>query len=109
MITTALIIDKIPSSFSSLQMQFTHIYIHIFIEHLCVAMPQIKCEYKVGYFLRQKSSLFYIHIYIYIYGDEIFEIFFIELCWGKAMVAYTMPQERKKEESKQIKFIDLGF
>ena len=25
------------------------------------------------------------------------------------MVAYTMPQQRKKEESKQIKFIDLGF
>ena len=43
-------------------------------------------------------------------------IFFSELCWGKAMVAYTVPQQRKKEESKrlrvetdQIKFIDLGF
>ena len=42
--------------------------------------------------------------------------FFSELCWGKAMVAYTMPQQRKKEESErsrgerdQIKFIDLGF
>ena len=42
--------------------------------------------------------------------------FFSELCWGKAIVAYTMPQQRKKEESErlrgerdQIKFIDLGF
>ena len=41
---------------------------------------------------------------------------FSELCWGKAMVAYTQLQQRKKEESKslrgerdQIKFIDLGF
>ena len=41
-----------------------------------------------------------------------------ELCWGKTMVAYIMPQQRKrkKEESErlrgerdQIKFIDLGF
>ena len=38
------------------------------------------------------------------------------LCWGNAMVAYTKPPQRKKEESKrlrgerdQIKFIDLGF
>ena len=43
-------------------------------------------------------------------------IFFSELCIGKAMVAYTKPQEWKKEESErpreegnQIKFIDLGF
>ena len=42
--------------------------------------------------------------------------FFSEFCWGKAMVAYAMPQQRKKEESErlrgerdQIKFIDLGF
>ena len=40
--------------------------------------------------------------------------FFSESCWGKAMVAYTMPQQRKKEKSErlrgerdQIKFIDL--
>ena len=40
--------------------------------------------------------------------------FLSELCWEKAMVAYTMPQQRMKEESKrlrgegdQIKFIDL--
>ena len=39
-----------------------------------------------------------------------------ELCRGTAMVAYTKPQQRKKEESEQlrgkrdkIKFIDLGF
>ena len=46
-----------------------------------------------------------------------FFFFFIELvCWGKAMLAYTKPQQRKKEESErlrgeryQIKFIDLGF
>ena len=42
--------------------------------------------------------------------------FFGELCWGKAMVAYTKPQQWKKEESERlrgerdkIKFIDLGF
>ena len=44
------------------------------------------------------------------------ENFFIESCLGKAMVAYTKPQQRKKEESEklrgernQIKFIDLRF
>ena len=44
-------------------------------------------------------------------------VFFSELCWGKTMVAYTMPQQRKKKERSerlkgerdQIKFIDLGF
>ena len=42
--------------------------------------------------------------------------FFSELCWGKAMVAYTKSQQRKKEESEmlrgerdQIKVIDLRF
>ena len=42
--------------------------------------------------------------------------FFSELCWGKAVAAYTKPQQRKKEESErprgerdQIKFIDLRF
>ena len=42
--------------------------------------------------------------------------FFSELCWGKATVAYTAPQQWKKEESKQlrgergqIKLIDLRF
>ena len=42
--------------------------------------------------------------------------FFSELCWGKAMVTYTMPRQGKKEERErlreerdQIKFIDLGF
>ena len=39
-----------------------------------------------------------------------------ELCWGKAMVAYTKPQQGKKEESErlrgerdQIKFTDFRF
>ena len=39
-----------------------------------------------------------------------------ELCWGKAMVAYTKPQQGKKEESEmprgdvdQIKLVDLRF
>ena len=43
-------------------------------------------------------------------------LFFSDLCWGKAMVAYTKPQQRKKEESEklrgerdQIKVIDLRF
>ena len=42
--------------------------------------------------------------------------FFSELCLGKAMVAYTKPQQWKKEERErlrgerdQIKFIGLGF
>ena len=52
------------------------------------------------------------------YHHSIFFLFFSfsDLCWGKAMVAHTMPQQRKKEESEwlrgegdQIKFIDLGF
>ena len=41
---------------------------------------------------------------------------FSEWCWGKAMVAYTKPQQWKKEESERlrgegdkIKFIDLRF
>ena len=46
-----------------------------------------------------------------------FDFWFLgELCWGKAMVAYTKPQQRKKEENEglrgerdQIKFIDLRF
>ena len=42
--------------------------------------------------------------------------FFSEICWGKAMVAYKMPQKKEEEESErlrgercQIKFIDLRF
>ena len=48
---------------------------------------------------------------------SVFFLFFSELRWGKAMVAYTMPQQRKKKERSErlrgvrdkIKFIDLGF
>ena len=51
------------------------------------------------------------------YKVSLWDIFFFsELCWGKAMVAYTMPQQKKKEEGEKlrgerdnIKFIDLGF
>ena len=42
--------------------------------------------------------------------------FFSELYWGNAVVAYTKPQQRKKEEGErlrggrdQVKFIDLRF
>ena len=28
--------------------------------------------------------------------------FFSEICWGKAMVAYTNPQQRKKEERERL-------
>ena len=48
---------------------------------------------------------------------DIYWFFFFylsELCLGKVIVAYTKPQQRKKEESKrlrgerdQVKFIDL--
>ena len=31
-----------------------------------------------------------------------FATFFSELCLGKAMVAYKMPQQRNKEESKRL-------
>ena len=50
--------------------------------------------------------------------DKGLDNFFLsESCWGKAMVAYTIPQQRKKKERSerlrgerdQIKFIDLGF
>ena len=41
---------------------------------------------------------------------------FSEVCWGKAVVAYTKPRQRKKEEGKRlrgegelIKFIELCF
>ena len=46
----------------------------------------------------------------------IFFRFFNELCWEKAMVAYTKPQQRNKERSErlrgerdQITFTDLKF
>ena len=29
--------------------------------------------------------------------------FFSELCWGKVMVAYAKPQQRKKEESERLR------
>ena len=45
-----------------------------------------------------------------------FFFIFSELCWGRAMVAYTKHQQKKQEESErlreerdQIKFIDLGL
>ena len=52
-----------------------------------------------------------------VFGNGQQSHFFSELCWEKAMVAYTMPQQRKKKEKSerlrgerdQIKFIDLGF
>ena len=31
------------------------------------------------------------------------ESFFSELCWGKAVVAYTNPQHRKKKESERLR------
>ena len=30
-------------------------------------------------------------------------LFFCELCLGKAMVAYTKPQQRKREESERLR------
>ena len=49
-------------------------------------------------------------------STRILFFFFSELCWGKAMVAYTKPQQWKKEESErirgekdQIKFTDRRF
>ena len=32
---------------------FTHLYIYLYVEHLNVAMPQMKCEYIICYFLRK--------------------------------------------------------
>ena len=52
------------------------------------------------------SSQIFIGFYFFPYG----------LCWGKVMVAYIKPQQRKKKESEklrgeedEIKFIDLRF
>ena len=39
---------------------------------------------------------FFLKIFIFCF------CFFSELCWGKAMVTYTMPQQRKKEESERL-------
>ena len=36
-------------------------------------------------------------------GKNLTTFFFSELCWGKAMVAYTMPQQRQKEESERLR------
>ena len=30
-------------------------------------------------------------------------VFFSELCWGKAMVIYTKPQQKKKEECERLR------
>ena len=38
---------------STLFVIYIYIYIYFYVEHLCAAMPQIKCEYKIGYFFRQ--------------------------------------------------------
>ena len=54
------------------------------------------------------------HTFVSSYSSD---TFFSELCWGKAMMAYTKPQQRKEEESKRlrdegedkIKFIDFIF
>ena len=63
-----------------------------------------------------QSTERYIYMYICIYVE--LKIFFSsELCWGKAMVAYTMRQQRKKKERcerlrgerDQIKFIYIRF
>ena len=47
---------------------------------------------------------------------DILSFYFSELCWGKVMVVYTKPRQRKKEESErlrgerdQIMLIDPGF
>ena len=68
------------------------------------AMPQSR---RVLVIIVKSHQLFMISLR----AEELF-LFSSELCWGKAMVAYTMPQQRKKEESErlrgergQIKFI----
>ena len=35
--------------------------------------------------------------------------FFSELCWGKATVDYTIPQQRKKEESERLSEPERNF
>ena len=40
---------------------------------------------------------------MYLKSDFFFFFFFSGLCWGKAMVTYTKPQQRKKEESEQLR------
>ena len=50
------------------------------------------------------------------FAKELFRVVLPSRCIGKALVAYTKPQQRKKEESErlrgdrdEVKFIDLGF
>ena len=43
-----------------------------------------------------------IRIAISFWFNKLF-LFFSELCWGKAMVACKMPQQRKKEESERLR------
>ena len=37
------------------------------------------------------------------YTNDYYFISFSELCWGKAMVAYTKPRRWKKEESERLR------
>ena len=49
-------------------------------------------------------------VFLLVVGQEVLvrvaefgNFFFSELCWGKAMVGYTKPQLRKKEESEKLR------
>ena len=76
-------------------------------------MLDVAPDSKSGLHLDSKGSRI-ICLHIYIFMCVVF--FFNEFSCGRSMVAYTKPQQRKKEESgrlrgerDQIKFIDLRF
>ena len=72
-------------------------------------------EYTNYSFFRLQLKIRYPEMCLSVFFFFFSVLFFSELCWGKAVVAYTKPQQRKKEggrlrgERDQIKFLDLGF
>ena len=84
----------------------------------------VRCEFTAGW--TQSTSINICDRYSYpepwtqrahALCKSIDHVFYIELCWGKAMVAHTKPQqrrmkeksERRRGEGDQIKIIDLRF
>ena len=63
------------------------------------------CIYVCMYGYVGLCMVMYGYVWLCMYGYICMAMyaFFSELCWGNAMVAYTMPQQRKKEESKRLR------
>ena len=53
--------------------------------------------------LHNSSLIYFFYMFLYvicIFIHHIYFFFFSELCWGKAMVAYTKPQQGGKKKAK---------